>query len=177
MRTSETKTFGMVAGTLCVLAFLALGGMLYAIQQKDATYTNQLRVRATAAATEKEAELLGTMLAETANDRAELTKYVLTEDSVVDFLSLIGDISRTQGVSAETRSLAVESIESTEVFENLTLEVDVTGSFQSVTEMLSVLESLPYQVRVESVTVERTSEAKGDTLWRGAYHLSVTKYK
>ncbi len=177
MLTSETKTFAIFSGVICGLAFLALGSIVYLIQTQDAAYADRLQVRATRIATDKQAESFNKLVAETASDRTELTQYILTEDSVVGFLSRIGNLAHARGLTAETRSLAVKPIEGNTVFEYLTLEVDVTGPFEPVTQMLSVLEALPYQVQVRTVSVERASETKGGMLWHGSYHLSVTKYK
>lgn len=177
MITSETKRLGIFAGVICTLALIALCGILYFIQKKDVAYNGALRARALRIATENEVKSLENLIIETANDREELAQHILTENSVGDFLSLIGNLAHTRGVTAETRSLAVEAIKGNDIFEYLTLEVGVTGSFESVTQMLPILESLPYQVHVRAVTVERISEAKGDDLWRGSYRLYVTKYK
>lgn len=177
MVTAETKTVAIFSGSVCAIILIVLCGMLYVIDKKDALYTNELRARAARNVAAKEAKLLAARMSETARDRETLAQYVLTENSVADFLSLIGNLGRARGVTVQTRSLAVAPIDGSEVFEQLTLEVDVTGSFASATQMLSLLESLPYQVRVQTVTVNRANEAKGDGLWLGAYHLSVTKYK
>ncbi len=177
MITSETKIFGILAGVMCLLALCALGGMLYFIEQKDTAYVEALEARAMRIGTEKEMESFDALVAETAHDREELAQYMLTEDSIVDFLSLIGGLAQAQGVAAETRSLAVEAIPDDAIFEYLTLQVEVTGSFTAVTEMLPLLESLPYQVHVRAVTVEHPGGTAEGDLWRGSYHLYVTKYK
>lgn len=177
MLTSETKTLGAASFAIFGVALLVLGGMAYFVYKKNAVYEEQMHARAVRTATEREVQSLGRILDETAQDREALTGYVLTEDSVVDFLSHISELARSQGVTAETRSLAVAPIEGNKTFEYLTLEVTVLGSFESVTRMLSLLESLPYQVSVRTVTVDRTAKEGGPSLWRGAYRLYVTKYK
>lgn len=145
--------------------------------RKDRVYEERLAARALRIATEKEAKSLGRLADETAADRAELSGFILTEDTVVDFLSIIGALGRAKGVTTETRSLAVEAIEESDTFEYLTLEVGVLGSFSSVIEMLSLFETLPYQVQVRSAFVDRASDEQDTTLWRGSYRLYVTKYK
>lgn len=177
MYTSETKLFFVFSILAFLLAIGAAGGVGYLVWQKDLAYEERLAARALRIATEKEAKSLGHLAEETAADRKELSGYILTEDTVVDFLSMIGTLGRAKGVTTETRSLAVESIEGSDTFEYLTLEVGVLGSFSSVVEMLSLLETVPYQVQVRSAAVDRASDIQGAILWRGAYRLSVTKYK
>lgn len=178
MRTAKTKMCGIFSGVLCGLTLVAFGGMLYLINKEYAAYDNELHARATSVATEKEASSLNALMTETADNREALAHYVLTEDSIIDFLALIGTLAHTNGMVASTRSLAVEPIPGNTVFEYLTLGVDVTGSFESITYLLALLESLPYQVHLRAVTVEQTrDESKKDSLWHGLYHLYVTKYK
>lgn len=177
MITTETKIFSTGAAVAGFVALVALFGMFYLLERKDGRYEDELHARAVRVAIEKESASQKILLAETAADREELARFMLTEDTVVDFLSSLGNLARAQGVVMETRSLAVEPIIDTTVFEYLTLTVDVTGTFASVTDMLALLESLPYQVAVRSVVVERSSEQMGDDLWHGAYRVYVTKYK
>ena len=177
MITPETKTFSISAGIVCAVALVVLGGMLYLIERKDGLYEHEQSRRATHAAIEREFASQTALLAETAADRKELARSMLTEDTVVDFLSLVGTLARAQGVVAETRSLAVESIEGNETFEYLTLTMDVTGAFSPVMETLVLLESLPYQINIRTTTVERADAQTGDGLWQGRYRLYVTKYK
>lgn len=177
MITARTKIFGIGAGIAGMLALAALSGMLFLIQQKAAAYEVQRHARAMHAAAEKELQSLEALVSETAGDREALARYILTEDSVVDFLSRIEDLARVQGVAAETRSLAVEPMQGTDVFEQLTLEVAVTGPFASVTQILPLLESLPYQAHVRTVLIERAEGAARSDQWHAAYRVYVTKYK
>jgi hypothetical protein len=175
--TKETKVLGIVAITIFLLALGALGAMIYFVYQKDAAYEAGLAARDVRTATEKDAQALGRLAAETAADRTELAQYVLTEDSVVGFLALIDRLASAGDVTWETRSLAVEPIAGSDRFEQLTLEVGVTGSFAAVTRMLSLFESLPYQAEIRSVKISRLNEVQEPPIWRGAYRLFVTKYK
>lgn len=177
MITARTKAFGIGTSIAGVLALTALLGMLFLIQQKVVAYKVQRHARAMHATAERELQLLEALVSETTGEREALERYILTEDSVVNFLSRIEDLTRVQGVAAETRSLAVEPMQGTDVFEQLTLEVAVTGPFASVTQILPLLESLPYQVHVRTVTIERVEGAAGSNQWRAAYRIYVTKYK
>lgn len=177
MITARTKAFGIGAGITGVLALATLAGMLFLVQQKARAYETERHARAMHAAAQKELRSLEALVGETAGDRSALAEYILTEDSVVDFLSHIEDLARIQGVAAETRSLAVEPMQDTDVFEQLTVEVAVTGPFAPVTQILSLLESLPYQVHVRTVTIERVEGIARSDRWRATYRVYVTKYK
>ncbi len=178
MLTRRTKLFiTLAAATLCV-AVAVVVGIAYAIFTEERTLEASRQTQAERAAAERNLAALSQLLKDTSNARATLASYVLTEDSVVSFLAHIERVARSSGVIVETRSLAVVPLGDSETFEELTLEVSVEGTFESVYRTLELFEHMPYQMRIGSVLLERREQGgEGGTLWRGTYTLFVTKYK
>lgn len=175
MITAETKRFALAAALTLLAALVASAGIFVALRQKERAYTAEREVQATRAAAREDAATATRLLADTARDRAELESYMLTEDSVVNFLSRIETLARSRGAAAKTDSIAVEPIEGSEIFETFTVSVEAVGSFSMVTDLLPLFESLPYQLAVRETKIERADE-ESETLWRGVYRLAVTKY-
>ena len=74
------------------------------------------------------------------------------------------------------RSLSVAPLDGAEQFEQLTLEAQVTGSFEAVIWALALLEALPYQSRIAEADIRERAE-QGAGLWRATYLVSITKHR
>lgn len=172
---SQTKTFGAVAACVgCGLLALSIG-MVYAVHAKMRMLAEKEQTRAERIAIERESDSLSALIEETAQDRTMLAEAVLTEDTVVAFLAELEEAAREQGLSVQTRSLAVAPLEGSTTFEYLTLEVEVQGSYTEVRNILELYETLPYQLRVEQVVIEKRDADSVSPLWQGTYTLYVTK--
>lgn len=177
MLTTRTKTFGISALVALLATLCAVGVILYSIVVSERSLDEQVRQRAERRVAAEELVSLTALMEATKEKRAQLTEYMLTEDGVVDFLATLEAAARQQSVAIETRSLAVAPLPNNDTFEQLTLEVVVSGTYESVRDMLARFEALPYQIEMRSVLIERLSGEQGEILWRGTYELSVTKYK
>ena len=172
MHSQSTKTIGILAlGVFFVLLILSFG-LLYIIGERKETFAVHVQTRAEARAATAQLDALVKLVEETEVERAKLRTYVLSENSVIDFLALVEGIATDVGVSVETQSLAVTSLESSDSFEALVLTILVIGSYDGVTHTLALFELLPYQIHIDDVVLERTGEASA---WRGTYTMRVTK--
>ncbi len=177
MLTTRTKIFGGLALSALAMAIAAAAGIIYMIAATETALAEQTHRLAKQHAVERELSALTALIEETREERALIASYVLTEDSVVSFLSDIEAAAAEQGVTIGTRSLAVTPIAGNATFEELTLEVAVLGPYEAVRAMLAIYETLPYQVSIRSVVIERISNTEGASAWRGTYQIAVTKFK
>jgi Tfp pilus assembly protein PilO len=102
--------------------------------------------------------------------RETLAAHILTDAQVVDFLGLIETLGRETGVLLSTDSLTTAV--AADRFEWLTASISVEGSYASVLRTLELLETLPYEARIEQVSLGQ--EANG---WRGTFNIRVLKFK
>ena len=167
---------------LATVAILLGGGALCALVYGISLKKESIDTNATAwLAAEERREQLDSLLAlveRTAEERATLASYMLTNESVIDFLSDIEHMARARNLALETRSLTVEPIAKNETFESLALVVDVTGNLDEVSSMLALIEAMPLQVSVSGVTLTRVGDTlEGIPQWRGSFDVRATKYK
>lgn len=147
---------------------------LHEVEKKKETLHELGLLRAQTESRKKTLMTLTTALTDTKEERAYLTSRILKEEDVVDFLTLIESLGREQGTKLTTSSLTVEPVNSS--FESLVVGVNVEGQYANLMHLLTLFEHLPYQVTIEKVVFEKTSDG-GSAFWKSFYEIRVTKTK
>ncbi len=173
---SKTKHFLISSLVLVVLSCGAYGGLWYAIVLRTNQVYERMNGEATKVERQKSLAALTKALAGTKEDREALQQFIITDDQVTDFLGLVESSARSQGLSISTKSVTVAPLSEDTSFDSLSLTLEVAGPFLRVSTFLSLLETLPFQTRIDSVSLERTSDKEGD-LWKGIFILQATKKK
>mgnify|MGYP001565393044 FL=1 len=118
------------------------------------------------------------------NDKIEKTdSFILLpgQEELVKFIEKIEVIGKTAGVSLTIDSIEVEPIGSdapTKTYEELNLGLNIVGSFKQVFHFFSLMENLPYHVRIEQVGLTQNMEREGKvekSIWRGDFIFKVSK--
>ena len=169
----NTKIIAALGGVLLIVSVGACVLFFYRVTEQRVLLQNKVSERAVAKARQSSLTELTKTLEDTKVARESLISRILSENGVVDFLTLIESIEKEQGVEIKTDSLTVEPI--SEVFEKLVVNISVTGSYTSVVHVLKLLEHLPYQSSLRKVSIGR--EDRSANVWKGMFELSVTKFK
>ena len=115
---------------------------------------------------------------ETKEKRDALQKRILTDRSIVAFLEGIESLETQTGVVIEVRSIGKEVNENSAFVEELSLDINVEGSWEGVYHTFLLLETLPYKVRITRLQFNKALEAEtGAYAWRGDFRLLITKTK
>lgn len=175
--TSSTKKIAIFAASALMLSGGIDAGLWYMLAKGERMVQERTAERIERSAREVQLSTLQRVEEDTAADRAELRTFILGKDDVADFLELIEGAARKQGLTPKTRSVEVEKLEGTTNFEAIALALEFEGSYKGVTAMLPLIESLPYQLEVRSVSLERTGDEGATSLWRGILQLRVVKEK
>lgn len=110
---------------------------------------------------------------ETTKDaRTSLSSRVLTDESVIDFFTLIETLGREQGVLLKTDAITVLPINS--AFETIVVKVSAVGTYTRLIDTLTLFENLPYQVTIANV---QFTQIEGNDTWKTQYEIQVTKFK
>lgn len=169
---TRTKIIALIAFGLCVVSLALYAGILFVVKgQKENLYEARLK----AAEAEMQARALSALeetVARSTEDRAKLQEYILAEEEIIDFLSLIEVTAREQGVKLDPR---LETAPIDDVFEEIRFTFAIDGSFDGVMRMLRIIETLPGQGSVPQVSIVRGGE--GTNTWKATVSLIVTKYK
>ncbi len=149
--------------------------MVFLRENESRTHAEE---RARAQARVQEIQHLTTLVTDTEHDRAVLNQYVVADADVTTFLALVEQTGRDVGLVIETQSVTIENGVDGSLFETLVLSFEVRGGYTKVIRFLELIETMPYQIGVRSVALDRTGEESAlDTVWRGVFTISVTKAK
>ncbi len=167
----RTKIIAAFALGLCFIALAIYIGFLSVVMSRKATL-HAARLSAAEADMQSRAlsQLEATVLS-SKEDREKLNKYVLADDAIIDFLELIEETAKSQGVTLVTDSLTVVPID--DDFESLEIKITTKGSFDGIMRILHILEVLPVQSEIAGSSLTR-SGAGG---WESLIDLRVTKFK
>lgn len=113
-------------------------------------------------------------LEETRSDRESLQKRLLTEEGVIDFLTLIETVGREQQVLLKTNTITTRPIN--EAFETVVINLSVEGTYPALVKVLTLFEYLPYQVSIRNVQFSAMEGEKKGT-WTSTYDVEVTQFK
>lgn len=172
MTQKSTKIIAVISFIIFLVSFCtSVIGFVMVTKQKG-VYGEALEKRAETEAREASQKGLIESLEKTKNERALLTSQILKDENVIELLSLIETLGKEQGTELKTSSLTVEKID--QKFETLVVNLEVVGPYTSVTQILGLLEHLPYQATVSSVQMERMDEGIQGK-WKGVFTLKVTK--
>jgi hypothetical protein len=169
---TRTKFIALVALAFFLGACILFIGMVYLVERHKAQLWDE-QYRAREAEVQKRAlSALEDTVRASADDRKRLASYILAHEEVIEFVTLLEASGKAQGVLFTTESL--EALPLDEIFETLSIRATIEGTFDGVTRMVRILENIPEQSSVSSVSFTRESDTG---LWSAQVELQVTKFK
>lgn len=172
----STLKFAIFSSILLVLSGCIYGGFWYIITLREGAMREELSHRAEKIAEQQKVSALASLFSNTQVERKDLHTYVVPEDGVTGFLELIERTLREHRLTVETKSVTIEALPGIVAFESLVVTLETTGSYQDTKQMLALVEAMPYQVSITSVSLERSGKDSGAS-WHGAVTIRVTKEK
>lgn len=176
MFSKNTNIALLLSILFCVSTFGALAAFFYVGELHKATFleksTQEIREKAQKSALEQ----ITTTLDETKEERISLFSRFPHEEDIVDVLTSIEKIVAEQGVKITTNSLSLTVRPIDETFETLVITLNMEGSHDAIVYVLKLFETMPYQVTVTNVHLERVGEG-GTATWRSTGEIRITKFK
>jgi Tfp pilus assembly protein PilO len=179
MITSRTKNIAVVLGISTAVILIACYGLYYLTKKKvESTKTLEAQVQEYTESEDKD-RALKALLTESEPNITELQSRIVAADGTVSFIEAVESLARHQNILLKVKSVNVEPYPTQkELFEQLKLEISMEGSWENCYTFASVVENLPYKIRVQNVSFVRQGEAvKGASPWAGAMSIVVLKYK
>ncbi len=167
---NKTYVSFLIAFGFMSLGALSLTGLIYVIEDNAVTLRDRVSAIAYEKAQEKERYETERLLEETKDERAELSSIVLTEESVIDFITSIENIAGSSGLNFKTQTITPEATKDKN-FDELSIKFNFSGSRSSVEYMMSVFETVPYHSYIRELSI-RQSEA--ENIWTVEMVLVVT---
>lgn len=124
------------------------------------------------------------LISDTKDEREKLSTYFVGKDGAVEFIEKIESLEADTGAVIDITSVSVDDIGDVvnEDAELLRLLFKAEGSWQSIYQLLSLIESLPFNVSVTQANLEGQfvlgeEDEIIDTLWSGNFAIVVAKLK
>ena len=118
----------------------------------------------------------------TAQDRAKVGTYFVSDANKVPYIEMIESIGSTLGATVALSSIAADDLSGSTVgtLGHISIHVDVQGSWSAVMGTLSLAESLPYKTTVSNVRVDSSglSDTKNPKpMWHMSFVLDAVSIK
>lgn len=172
MMSKRTKTILVVSVLLFLSSAVLCLGLWYFTVSAGEELRGQAATVAAFRAEEQAVGNLARLVEDTALERGELLSYVLVKDDVPTFITKLEGYASEQGVLVETSNLRERD---GEVFNELLLTLEMSGSKKALVQFYQILESLPYHSYVSSLSLTRVFNANtGAATWESSVELTVT---
>lgn len=111
-------------------------------------------------------------IAETADERAELLRYIVNDADVIQAIEVIEGAARREKIDADISSASTQPLPDRAYHESVQVSFSSEGSYASLVRLASALETLPLAARLERVVFESTVNA-----WFATYSILIVKEK
>ncbi len=172
--TSFAKKIGTLAMLSLVLSMGVYGGLWYEVYRGEEKVREGMAQQAKEAEEQRQFVALEKEYLDSEKDRQMLQNFVVGKEGATDFLELVESTGRAQGLNVEIKSAQDKEMKESATFEQLVISLEVSGPYKSIVSFLPLIESLPYQTEIASVSLEQVG---GEGEWRGLFDLRVVKEK
>lgn len=151
---NTTKLSFFMAFSFMVLGALSVVGLIYVIENNAVKLRDRVQAIATDKAQEEERYETERLLEETQDERAALSYFVLTEGSVINFITDIEKIAASLGLEFNTQTITPEETKDKN-FDELSMKFSFSGTQSSVEKMISVFETIPHHSYIRELNLRQ----------------------
>lgn len=168
------KVAFIISITLCICAGALYGFAVFMLQNLEIKLSLEKESAARAQGEVLARNNLARLIGDTEAERTQLQSYIIEQRDIIDFLTLVEALGRTEGATVSTASLNVTN--KSDLFDELTVTIAASGNKEAVLHVLSLLEILPYKSHVQSASVSQLIGGEFP-VWNGSFTIVVTKHK
>ena len=118
--------------------------------------------------------LLRSTIKNTEVSRRKLSTFLLSDEAEVSFIEQMENLAKSNNLGVKTNN--VSSATSTDVTKVFQMQSEVTGSWNGIMNLLNQIDNLPYDVRVQSVSLNKQEQGKVSGLvWVASINISVNE--
>lgn len=167
---NKTHIFLLVTLGFVGAGALALVGLVYLIEVNATKLQQKADNLSYYKAQQEERYETEQLLKDTEEERALLTKYMLDESSVIDFITDIESTARSLGLGFSTQAITPKETKDP-VFDELSMSFDFGGPQASVAYMIAIFETLPHFSYIKDISVRQNEDTNE---WSVTMNLVVT---
>ncbi|CAN5145719.1 hypothetical protein BH11PAT3_BH11PAT3_0920 [soil metagenome] len=162
---SHTKTFFMIYIIVTVVLVLLFGYFIFIIRSKGQEASVLMNEADSATEQEGLTQSIQAVKNASKNDIILLNQYALTEDTLVPLIELLEKTGKSMKLSTKTTSVSLAKQDSGEasISDQVTIELETDGAWNSSIGFIHLLENLPTGVFISSssLTAGNGAEAAG----------------
>lgn len=179
MHSSKSKTLFIAAVLLNVVAAAAYSFLWFGIKAANERFSRLGEEIELADKQKKELVLVRALVSDTAQLRAKLDSYFISNDGAVSFFESLEAQGNATGASVSIESISVLPVSDSSPFESIRIVARAEGSFAAVLRSLALFEMTPRAAWIEQVSFGvRDLEMKTRaSLWRADVTIRVLKLK
>ncbi len=151
MKTKGKNIVYLIVSTIFLLGAFSLFGYLFYNVRAESQSVSELSAQIEQLSNEEStSSTLKHSVAVTEGDSSKLNSYFVSSDNVVSFINSMEALGVNVGSDVSTTSIDPGKDSST-----LTFNIVAKGSFSSVSRFVTLLENVPYQVRIQKLDLEK----------------------
>jgi len=167
---NKTKISLFLSFIFMIAGSLSLVGLIYVIEDNAVSLRERVSALAYEKAKEEERYETERLMEETKTEREALSYFVLTEESVIDFITNIEAIASSLQLDFRTETISPEETKDKN-FDELSMKFIFSGPKMSVEKMISVFETIPHHSYIRDLSLR---QSENDTIWSAEIFLVVT---
>jgi len=175
MNNGNTKIIPTSLAVLVVLLLSAYAYFFYVTADTGGKMAVLYSSLHQSASDEAKAHALAKSIDDTATLRSSLDSYFIRSSGAVLFLEKIEALGKQTGVSLHTSSYTV--VPKTSILED---QFSADGTFSELYNLLSLVESLPYQIVIKNVSFTKNSTIESDSgskqSWTAVFTVDLLSY-
>ena len=180
MESKSTHHYGIWIATTIAIVFAAIYvGALVTLSRSQKAVAAQASELAAEVQREESTQILASLLKDLSEDTSKLDAFFISPEGAVSVIEDIEGLSSVVGASISVADVHIED-ENAETGEGtLTMNVSAEGSWRSMRHLLTLLDTLPFQSELTSVTLtlvsDEDSEAAAQWSLRGLVRVSLRR--
>lgn len=167
---NKTKISLLLSFSFMLAGALSLVGLVYVIEDNAVNLRERVIALAYEKAQEEERYETERLMEDTKTEREALSYFVLTEESVIDFITNIEAIASSLQLDFKTQTISPEETKDKN-FDELSMKFIFSGPKLSVEKMISVFETIPHHSYIRDLSIR---QSENDSLWSAEILLVVT---
>ncbi len=180
MESKSQHHYGIWVATTIAIVFAAIYvGALVTLSRSQKAVAAQASELAAEVRREESTQILAALLEDLSGDTSKLDAFFISPDGAVGVIEDIEALSSVIGAPLSVADVRIED-ENAETGEGtLSMNVSAEGSWRSTTHLLTLLDTLPFQSELNSVTLtlinDEDSDAAAQWSFRGLVRVSLRR--
>jgi hypothetical protein len=174
MNNDKTKKIIIIFAIIDVALALSYGGLFFMVQQKNAQ-TSEIYSTLNRRASDKGAlSRLEKSLADTEQQRALLSNYLITPEQTLSFIEQIESLGKKSLTDVKVTSVSSPK----KTGDPFLLDFTAQGKFEDIYRLFSLLEEIPFRISIKNAAIAVDTQAKQTPpLWNATFTIVLDSYQ